>query len=128
MELNSNQAAKKSPLELSIDRQACGDTLRRCAPQNDSFGSSAACRDFGAAHGGGFAERFGSVRTLPGKCRLAAAKVAISSRGTIDGPPQVQALDDAARRELKYGADQIRHLLIRNDARFEGVDHDGDRL
>src|SRR5260370_4554330 len=84
--------------------------------------------DFGAPDCGCLAKRLGFVRTLPGKRRLAAAKMPVSSRWTIDGPSQVQTLDDAARRELKHGANQIGHLFVRDRTGVEGVDHNRDRL
>src|SRR5260370_39766081 len=84
--------------------------------------------DFGAPDCGCLAKRLGFVRTLPGKRRLAAAKMPVSSRWTIDGPSQVQTLDDAARRELKHGANQIGNLFVRDRTGVEGVDHNRDRL
>src|SRR5713101_3933795 len=91
-------------------------------------GCSAASADFSAANCGRFAERFGFIRPLPGKRWLAAAKMAVSSRWTIDRAPQVQALDDAPRCKRKYGANQIRHLLVGNETRFESIDHNRNRF
>src|SRR5260370_18228600 len=84
--------------------------------------------DFGAPDCGCLAKRLGFVRTVAGKRRLAAGKMAVSSRWTIDGPSQVQTLDDAARRELKHGANQIGNLFVWDRTGVEGVDHNRDRL
>src|SRR5260370_32009701 len=100
----------------------------RCYWNFSAIGWSTMSADFGAPDCGCLAKRLSFVRTLPGKRRLAAAKMPVSSRWTIEGPSQVQTLDDAARRELKHGANQIGNLFVRDRTGVEGVDHNRDRL
>ena len=62
------------------------------------------------------------------KVGSAAAEMAVGGRRPVDRTAQVEALDDAARRQRKDGADQVGHLLVGNRARVEAIDHDRDRL
>ena len=52
----------------------------------------------------------GLVCGLPGELRLGAAKVAVGGGLLIDGPAEIQALDDALGSECKVLADQFGQL------------------
>src|SRR5687768_6300802 len=52
-------------------------------------------------HPGVVAQVLHPVRTLPREVGLGAAEVTVGGRLAIDGTPQIQALDDARRREVE---------------------------
>ena len=70
----------------------------------------------------------GFVGALPGESWLGAAEVAVGRGRPVDRAAQVEAFDDAARRQRENGADQIGHALVGNGAGAETVDHDRNRL
>src|SRR5215510_3248156 len=68
------------------------------------------------------------VRPLPTEFRLVAAEVTIGRRLPVDGPAQVEVLDDPRRREVKVLADHLLELGRGHLPRAGCVDHDGDGL
>src|SRR6266850_2964218 len=69
-----------------------------------------------------------AIGALPGEVGLRAAEVPIGGRLLVDGPAQVEVLDDARRREVEVAADQLLELRVRHLARAERVHHDRDRI
>src|ERR1051325_7268354 len=74
------------------------------------------------------AQRLGLVGPLPGKLGLVAAEVTIGGCLPVDGPAQVEGLDDAARRQLEVRAHDIRELEFVDLACPLRVDVDRDRV
>jgi hypothetical protein len=66
----------------------------------------------------------GLVGGLPGELRLGAAEVAVGRGLLVDGPAQVQALDNALGREREVLADQLGELGFAQLAGAEGFDED----
>src|ERR1043165_6926994 len=70
-------------------------------------------------------QRVGLVRLLPAELRLVAAEVAGGRPLPVDGPAQVQVLDDSLgrqREDLAHGLGDLRLLDARGALR---IDHDG---
>ena len=69
-----------------------------------------------------FRQLGGLVGRFPGELRLGAAEVAVGGGLLVDGPAQVQALDDALGREREVLADQLGELGFAQLAGAEGLD------
>src|SRR5690606_39452483 len=69
-------------------------------------------------------ERVGLVGTFPGELGLGPTEVSERCGLAVDRSPQVERLDDAARRQVEVLADQLGHLLVGHLAGAFGVDED----
>src|SRR5207253_9039196 len=49
----------------------------------------------------------GLVRGFPGEVRIVASKMAVSRGLAVDGPPQIERLDNALGREFEIGSYQV---------------------
>src|SRR5258707_15784224 len=68
-----------------------------------------------------FAQHRHFVKCFPWRIDIGAAKVAKRSRGLIDGPAQVQFLNDASRSQVKMLIDQADDLFVRDPARTKCI-------
>src|ERR1017187_9106250 len=68
------------------------------------------------------------VRCLPGKVLALAPKVPVRRCRLVDRPPQVEALNDALRRQREVRPHQFLKLVLIHLARAEGVDMNAYRL
>jgi hypothetical protein len=77
----------------------CAQIFRRLAPLHHATAKSETypalmSADFHVTADSRFAEGFDFIRSLPGERQFAASKMPVRCRQTVDGTPQVQALDD----------------------------------
>src|SRR5262245_52131551 len=91
------------------------------APRTGSGSAGDERRHFAGQAGRG-AQLGGAVGALPGEARLVATEVAVGRGGAIDRPPQVERLDDAARREWERLAHDLLDLRLLDDGGAERVD------
>src|ERR1039458_1402212 len=69
----------------------------------------------------GFSQRFGLVRDFPGETFLGAAKVAERRCLAIDRTPQIEGVDDAARRQREILAHQFGKAVVRDRTGAERI-------
>src|SRR5437867_7345509 len=77
---------------------------------------------------GGLAQVHSAFGLLPGELLLGAAEMTVSCGFLVNGPSQVQMLDDPARGEIEGRADDLLYLLVRHFTRAEGIHHNRDRF
>src|ERR1039458_6952928 len=77
---------------------------------------------------GPFLQHTGLVGGFPTKAILAAAEVSERGGLAIDGPAQLQVVDNPARRKLEILAHQFGETRVGNHARAEGVHIDRNRF
>src|SRR3990172_12488477 len=81
-----------------------------------------------AGNFGGLAEVVGLVGLFPGGVDVAAAKVAVGARRTVDGPAQAQVADDAVRAEVEVLLDEVEDAAVVPAVGAESLDGDADGL
>src|SRR5208337_2646004 len=85
------------------------------------------CRDLGkCSESGSLTQRVGAVGALPGKTGAGAAKMPVSRSRLINGPAQVQRLNDGFGREREMLAHERGNLFVGDGGGAEGVRHDRD--
>src|SRR5947208_3048615 len=67
---------------------------------------------------------FHAIGPLPGERGLRASEMSVRRRLLVDGPAQVQVLDDPGRGEVEVTADELLEDRVRDLARPERLDHD----
>src|SRR5215472_16864163 len=65
---------------------------------------------------------------FPGERGFVSSKVPESRRLLINGPAEIQVLNDSFGSQREVGTNEFGHLLFRNYAGAKGVDHDRDRI
>src|SRR5688500_7435382 len=83
------------------------------------------------AEAGGLGEVVGLVGPLPGECAVllrGPAEVAVAGGGLVDGPEQVQVLDDPAGGEREVLLDELGDVVLVHQGRALGADGDADRV
>src|SRR5262249_26250754 len=75
-----------------------------------------------------FPERVLLVRALPGELLLRPTEVPVGRGLLVDGPEQVEVLDDLPRLETEGAADRLRDALLGNLRGPEGLHHHRDRV
>ena len=68
------------------------------------------------------------VRALPGQIQIRAAEMAVGRGGLIDGPAQIQPLDDGGRAQVEAAAHQLGELPVGELAGAIGLCQHGDGL
>src|SRR5262245_44903024 len=77
---------------------------------------------------GGFSQGWGFVGVFPAKIGVVATEMAAGGRFSIDGPPQVEILNDAAGRKREERADDFAQPLVIDFAGPLSIDMNADRL
>src|SRR6266849_8449438 len=108
--------------EQLFRRLASPCTCPRMESARASQGLAARC-DFLAGNARLAANRIGLVRQFPSETRTGAAEMSKRSGRPVDGPAKIERFDDPARGQLECGADQVRNLLVGNQACAERIGH-----
>src|SRR2546427_12643587 len=80
------------------------------------------------SHPGVVAQALDAVRLLPAEFRLGAAEMTVGRRLLVDGPAEVQVLDDPGGGEVEVAANHLLEPRVGDLARPERLDHDRDRV
>src|SRR5207244_12682025 len=80
------------------------------------------------SHPGVVAQCLDAVRLLPAEFRLGAAEMTVGRRLLVDGPAEVQVLDDPGGSEVEVAANHLLEPGVGDLARPERLDHDRDRV